>query len=191
MAPSSLISTSTRSSPEVLLVARTRWELRQQIQTGIAVSGDGGVPVFHRAVDGGAGEVSQVVPAMQALQRLAGPARVLMIGDYVAARDAGKDPEQRGRWHVREDVMTLAGPRERDPVFTLRRILVHSSARAAAAVTARTKRLDRAAADLDRLTRGLARRRVRVRCLIVGRAGPARSPGSDGVRELGEGDRDP
>src|SRR5712691_10643241 len=53
----------------------------KQIQTGIAVSGDGGVPVFHRAFDGGAGEVSQVVPAMQALQKLAGPARVLMIGD--------------------------------------------------------------------------------------------------------------
>ncbi len=47
----------------------------KQIQTGIAVSGDGGVPVFHRAFDGGAGEVAQVVPAMQALQQLAGPAR--------------------------------------------------------------------------------------------------------------------
>jgi hypothetical protein len=28
-------------------------------------------------------------------------------------------------------------------------------------------------------------------CLIVGGAGPARNPGPDGVRELGEGDRDP
>jgi transposase len=175
----------------------------KQIQTGIAVSGDGGVPVFHRAFDGGAGEVSQVVPAMQALQKLAGPGRMLMIGDsklvsypnlaamadakvtfiapasknyvpaevlaaqnlsdaievdYVAARDAGKDPGQRGTWHVREDVMSLAGPRKRDPVLTLRRVFVHSSARAQAAVTARTKKLDRARDDLDRLTRGLGSR---------------------------------
>jgi transposase len=175
----------------------------KQIQTGIAVCGDGGVPVFHRAFDGGAGEVSQVVPAMQALQKLASPARMLMIGDsklvsypnlaalvnakvtfiapasknyvavgvlgcqdlsdtvevdYVAARDAGKDPDQRGRWHVREDVMTLPGPRKRDPVLTLRRIFVHSSARAAAAAIARTKKLDRARDDLDRLVRGLGSR---------------------------------
>ncbi len=192
----------------------------KQIQTGIAVSGDGGVPVFHRAFDGGAGEVSQVVPAMQALQKLAGPARMLMIGDsklisypnlaamaeagvafiapasknyvpvevlaaqnlsdtievdYVAARDAGKDPEQRGRWHVREDVMTLAGPRKRDPVLTLRRIFVHSSARAAAALTARAKKLDRARDDLDRLTRGLGSRHypdaaaVTARVQVIGR----------------------
>ncbi|WP_433090421.1 IS1634 family transposase [Dactylosporangium sp. CA-052675] len=175
----------------------------KQIQTGIAVSGDGGVPVFHQAFDGGAGEVSQVIPAMQALQALAGPARLLMIGDsklisypnlaamdragvtfiapaskqyvpaevlaaqqlsdtvevdYVAARDAGKGPDQRGRWHVRDDVMTLPGPRKRDPVLTLRRVFVHSSARAQAAATARAKKLDRARDDLDRLTRGLGSR---------------------------------
>ena len=175
----------------------------KQIQTGIAVSGDGGVPVFHRAFDGGAGEVSQVVPAMQALQKLAGPVRMLMIGDsklvsyqslaamatakvafiapasknyvsaevlaaqdlsdavevdYVAARDAGKDAARRGTWHVREDVMSVAGPRKRDPVLMLRRVFVHSSARAQAAVTARTKKLDRARNDLDRLVRGLGSR---------------------------------
>jgi transposase len=175
----------------------------KQIQTGIAVSGDGGVPVFHRAFDGGAGEVSQVVPAMQALQKLAGPARMLMIGDsklvsyqnlaamaeakvafiapasknyvpvevlaaqrlseavqvdYVAARDAGKDPAQRGTWHVREDVMSVAGPRKRDPVLTLRRVFVHSSARAQAAFSARAKKLDRARDDLHRLMRGLGSR---------------------------------
>jgi len=175
----------------------------KQIQTGIAVSGDGGVPVFHRAFDGGAGEVSQVVPAMQALQKLAGPARMLMIGDsklvsyqnlaamttakvafiapasknyvsaealaaqdlsdavevdYVAARDAGKDAARRGTWHVREDVMSVAGPRKRDPVLMLRRVFVHSGARAQAALTARTKKLDRARNDLDRLVRGLGSR---------------------------------
>ena len=42
-----------------------RADLRQ-IQTGLAVTGDGGVPVFHQAYDGGAGEVSQVVGAMTA-----------------------------------------------------------------------------------------------------------------------------
>jgi hypothetical protein len=175
----------------------------KQIQTGIAVSGDGGVPVFHRVFDGGAGEVAQVVPAMQALQQLAGPARMLMIGDsklisypnlaamdkagvafiapasknyvpvevlaaqhlseavevdYIAARDAGKTPDRRGRWHVREDVTTLPGPRKRDPVLTLRRVFVRSSARAQAAATARAKKLDRARDDLDRLIRGLGSR---------------------------------
>jgi hypothetical protein len=53
----------------------------KQIQAGIAVCADAGVPVFHRAFDGGAGEVAQVVPAMQALQKIAGPARMLMVGD--------------------------------------------------------------------------------------------------------------
>ncbi len=45
----------------------------KQIQAGLAVTGDGGVPVFHRAYDGGAGEVAQVVAAMDALQAVAGP----------------------------------------------------------------------------------------------------------------------
>jgi transposase len=175
----------------------------KQIQAGLAVTGDGGVPVFHRAFDGGAGEVAQVVPAMQALQKLAGPARMLMVGDsklvsypnlaamteagvafvapasknyvaaetlaaqelegaaevdYVAARDAGKPAQRRGRWYVAEDTMTVPGPRKRDPVLTLRRVFVHSTARAQAARTAREKKLGRARGDLDRLTRGLGSR---------------------------------
>ncbi len=51
------------------------------MQTGLAVTGDGGVPVFHRAYDGGAGEVAQVAGAMRALRRLAGPRRLLLVGD--------------------------------------------------------------------------------------------------------------
>ncbi|MFC0865909.1 hypothetical protein ACFHYQ_26775 [Sphaerimonospora cavernae] len=43
----------------------------KQIQAGIAVTGDGAVPVFHRAFDGGAGEVGQVIGTMKALQQLA------------------------------------------------------------------------------------------------------------------------
>jgi transposase len=52
-----------------------------QVQAGLAVSADGGVPLWHRAYDGGAGEVTQVVPAMEALSRLAGERRFLMVGD--------------------------------------------------------------------------------------------------------------
>ncbi len=53
----------------------------KQVQTGLAVSGDGGVPVWHRAYDGGAGEVAQVVGAMTALKELAGTRKVLLVGD--------------------------------------------------------------------------------------------------------------
>ncbi|MBM0238004.1 IS1634 family transposase [Micromonospora sp. ATA32] len=175
----------------------------KQVQAGIAVSADGGIPVFHRAFDGGAGEVAQVIPMMKALQQMATARRLLIIGDsklisygnltamhadgvtfvapasktyvstgdlarlsldtavkvdYVAGRDQGKAAERRGSWHVIEDTMTLPGPRKRDPVLSLRRVFVHSSARAAAAVTARAKKLDRARDDLDRLQRGLGSR---------------------------------
>jgi hypothetical protein len=53
----------------------------KQVQAGIAVSADGSVPVFHRAFDGGAGEVAQVVPMMKALQQLATQRRLLIVGD--------------------------------------------------------------------------------------------------------------
>ena len=53
----------------------------KQVQTGLGVTGDGGVPVFHRAYDGGAGEVAQVAGAMRALRKLAGPRRFLVVGD--------------------------------------------------------------------------------------------------------------
>lgn len=53
----------------------------KQIQTGLAVTGDGGVPVLHRAFDGGAGEVNQVVGAMESLRSMAGERRFLLVGD--------------------------------------------------------------------------------------------------------------
>src|SRR5260370_32855548 len=53
----------------------------KQIQTGLAVSGDGGIPLFHQAYDGGAAEVAQVVGAMTALKQIAGPRRFLLAGD--------------------------------------------------------------------------------------------------------------
>jgi transposase len=175
----------------------------KQIQAGLAVTGDGGIPVFHRAYDGGAGEVAQVVGAMTALQKIAGPREFLLIGDsklvsygnvsamidagvgfiapaskaytpaatlaaldidaatevdYVAERDAAKPATTRGRWRVTEDTMTVSGKRKRDPVLPLRRVFVHSTARAHAAATARAKKLDRATDDLDRLVRGLGSR---------------------------------
>ena len=159
--------------------------------------------MFHRAYDGGAGEVAQVVGAMTALKKMATPRDFLLIGDsklvsynnvsamiasgvtfiapasktyvnaaelavldldsatevsYVAGRDTAKPAGQRGRWRVIEDTMTLTGKRKRDPAVTLRRVFVHSTARAQAAVTARTKKLDRATDDLDRLVRGLGSR---------------------------------
>ncbi|MGH3379805.1 MAG: IS1634 family transposase [Actinoallomurus sp.] len=175
----------------------------KQVQAGIAVTGDGGIPVFHRALDGGAGEVGQVIGVMKALQELATTRRMLIVGDsklisyanlaamdaggvtfvapasktyvpaaqlvglsveqatkvdYVAQRDQGKPAGRCGAWHVVEDTMSLAGPRKRDPVLGLRRIFVHSSARAQAAATARAKKLDRARDDLARLERGLGTR---------------------------------
>jgi transposase len=175
----------------------------KQVQAGIAVSGDGGIPVFHRAFDGGAGEVGQVIPVMKALQGMATQRRLLIVGDsklisyanlaamsgqdvtfvapasktyvpvaqlagltveqatsvdYAAQRDQGKPADRRGRWHVTEDTMSLAGPRKSDPVLALRRVFVHSSARAEAAGKARLLKLERARADLERLERGLGSR---------------------------------
>ncbi|MDQ2877002.1 MAG: IS1634 family transposase, partial [Actinomycetota bacterium] len=172
----------------------------KQVQAGIAVSGDGGIPVFHRAFDGGAGEISQVIPVMKALQQMATARRLLIIGDsklisyanlaaegvtfvapasktyvsagdlaalpagraakvdYVAQRAQGRPAARRGSWHVTEDTMSLASPRKRDPVLELRRVFVHSSARARAAATTRARKLDRARDDLQRLERGLGSR---------------------------------
>ena len=53
----------------------------KQVQAGIAVSGDGGIPIFHRAYDGGAAEVSQVAAAMVALKKMAAPRPFLLVGD--------------------------------------------------------------------------------------------------------------
>jgi len=175
----------------------------KQVQTGLPATGDGGVPVFHRAYDGGAGEVAQVAGAMRALRQLAGPRRLLLVGDsklvsyanlrdllaakvdfiapasktyvpaavlaglevaaatpvdYLAERDAGKPPDQRGSYRVVEDTMAITGKRTTDPVLRVRRVFVWSSARAGAAATARARKLDRARDDLERLTRGLGGR---------------------------------
>lgn len=174
-----------------------------QVQTGLAVTADGGIPVWHRAYDGGAGEITQVVPAMEALSKIADERRFLMIGDsklvsypnlaaiirakvsfiapasktyvsaavlaacdidaadrvdYIAERDVNKTEDERGSYRVREDTMILTGKNKTEPDLTLRRVFVWSSARAAAAVNARAKKLERASGDLERLGRGLGGR---------------------------------
>ena len=53
----------------------------KQVQAGIAASGDGGIPVLHRAYDGRAGEVAQVIGAMTTLKELAGERPLLLVGD--------------------------------------------------------------------------------------------------------------
>lgn len=170
----------------------------KQIQAGIAVTADGGIPVFHRAYDGNAGEVAQVVDTMEHLRALADPRTFLLIGDsklisytnvtamidakvtfiaplasarvpaglfagldrarateveYTAERDRDVLWPHRATYRVDEDVMDLAGPRTKDPIHRLRRILVHSSANATAARKARTLKLAHARKDLDTLTR--------------------------------------
>ncbi|MDW6066174.1 hypothetical protein SAZ11_60915 [Streptomyces sp. FXJ1.4098] len=51
--------------------------------------------------------------------------------DWVPERDTGKPAGEREVYRVLEDVHILAGPRKRDPVHRLRRVLVHSTAVAA------------------------------------------------------------
>lgn len=53
----------------------------KQIQTGLAVGRDGGVPLFHRVYDGGAGEVAQVVGAMKSLRKIADRKDFLLVAD--------------------------------------------------------------------------------------------------------------
>lgn len=186
----------------------------KQIQAGVATAADGGVPVFWRPYSGGVGEVAQVVGAMEALRRLAGPRRFLLIGDskllsypniaamigarvsfcapasksfvpatvlagcdyaaatpvdYTAERDSTRPVEARGHYRVLEDAMTVTGPRKNDPSFALRRVFVHSSARAGAAATARAKKLERARDDLTRLTRGLGSRHYPTAAAVTAR----------------------
>ena len=83
---------------------------------------------------------------------------------YVAGRDQHKkntSPGQLGRWHVLEDDQPFwirNSRRKSDPPIRLRRIFVHSTARAGAALTSRTRKLTRAGDDLGRLISGLGGR---------------------------------
>lgn len=180
-----------------------RFDLKQ-IQTGLGVTADGGIPIFHRAFDGRAGEIAQVVGAMESLRAMCAPRRFLLVGDtklisygnvaamtrarmtfiapaskayvdadqlraanaldttevdYLARRDEAKAPEARGRYRVAEDTWAMppAKSHKGEPI-ALRRVFVWSSADAAAAATARAKKLERAREDLEALARGLGGR---------------------------------
>jgi transposase len=171
----------------------------KQSQVGLGVTGDGGIPVFHRAYSGGAGEVAQVTAAMKDLQKIAAKKAFLLIGDsklishpnvtamaeakvhfiapapaakipksvyarldlaaatavdYTTDRDADRPNSRRDVYHVLEDTFDIAGRRKKDPVHTLRRILVHSTGNARGQAAARDNRLAKAAADLDKVTAG-------------------------------------
>jgi transposase len=191
----------------------------KQIQTGLGVTGDGGIPIFHQAFDGRAGEINQVVGAMESLRAMCEPRRFLLVGDtklisygnvaamtaagvtfiapaskayvdgdqlraasaldsvdvdYLARRDERRAPEGRGRYRVGEDTwaMPSAKSHKGEPIV-LRRIFVWSSADAAAAVTARAKKLARAREDIESLARGLGSRhypsveKVRARLALI------------------------
>lgn len=172
----------------------------KQVQAGLAVTRDGGIPVFHRVYDGGAGEVAQVVGAMKALRKMADRKDFLLVADsklvsypnitalldakvdfvaplpaaqvkaevyaaldvasarlvdYTNDRDRERNTpaDQRESYRVLEDVHVMAGPRKRDPVLRLRRILVHSTGNAKGQHAARAKRLTRATEDLEKLQR--------------------------------------
>ncbi|WP_229865074.1 IS1634 family transposase [Streptomyces naganishii] len=192
-----------------------RFELKQ-VQAGLAVSADGGVPVHARVFGGGAAEASQVVGAMRDLSQLAGEQKFLMVADsklvsyrnvaallqagaefiapvpaaqvkdevyaaldlaraqvvdWVPDRDAGKPADQREVYQVLEDVHTLAGPRKRDPVLRVRRILVHSTAHAKGQQAARANRLAKASAELDKLVAAAGGRHYKTREKIAARVG--------------------
>src|SRR6266536_1056148 len=170
----------------------------KQIQAGLAVTADGAIPVFARAYDGNAAEISQVTDTMHALQALAASRSFLLVCDsklisyanvtamhdaqvtfipplaaarvpeglfasldraqatfvdHVAERDEDKRFSDRDSYRVCEDTMDLPGPRKKDPVRTLRRILVYSTANATAQAKARQLRHTQARTDLDTLTR--------------------------------------
>jgi transposase len=190
----------------------------KQIQAGLAVSHDGGIPVFHRVYDGGAGEVAQVVGAMKALRKIADRKDFLLVADsklvsypnvtalldaqvdfiapvpaaqvktevyaaldvasaqlvdYINDRDRERNTpaDQRESYRVLEDVHVMAGPRKRDPVHRLRRILVHSTGNAKGQQTARAKRLAKATEDLDKLQRSAGGRYYNTAAKVEARIG--------------------
>jgi transposase len=188
----------------------------KQVQAGLGVSADGGVPVHAKVFDGGAGEVAQVVDAMKALRQLAGERRLLLVADsklyswgniaalldagvdfiapvpaarvddafyagldlqqaapvdYTAEREERLPPEQRGRHRVLEDVHRIPGPRKRDRVLEVRRVLVHSTGSAAGQRQAREKRLAKAGAELAKVQRGAGGRYYNTPEKIAARVG--------------------
>jgi transposase len=159
----------------------------KQIQTGLAVTGDGAVPVFHRAYDGGAGEVAQVSRAMRACQELAGPRRFLLVGDsklvsyanlcdmvdagvefiapasksYVSAAELAAldlDTAFEVDYLAARDEAKAAAERGRWRVCEDTATITGRRKRDPRLVLRRARKLDRAREDLERLGRGLGSR---------------------------------
>ncbi|MFD0070890.1 hypothetical protein ACFVIY_00350 [Streptomyces sp. NPDC127166] len=57
-----------------------RYDLKQ-IQAGLAVTGDGGIPPLSRVIDGGAAEISRITGTMNCLRAMAAPKEFLPIAD--------------------------------------------------------------------------------------------------------------
>lgn len=57
-----------------------RFDLKQ-IQAGIGVAADGGIPVFSKVFGGAAAEIAQVVDTMKVLKQAAGPRPFLLVAD--------------------------------------------------------------------------------------------------------------
>ncbi|MEU2113859.1 hypothetical protein [Streptomyces sp. NPDC019507] len=93
------------------------------------------------------------------------------VVDWVPDRDASKPADQREVYRVLEDVHTLTGPRKRDPVLRVRRILVHSTAHAKGQQAARANRLVKASAELDKLVGAAGGRHYKTREKIAARVG--------------------
>ncbi|MFC9915792.1 hypothetical protein [Streptomyces sp. NPDC127197] len=93
------------------------------------------------------------------------------VVDWVPDGDAGKPAGQREVYRVLEDVHTLAGPRKRDPVLRVRRVLVHSAAHAKGQQAARANRLAKASAELDKLVAAAGGRHYKTREKIAARVG--------------------
>ncbi|MGW3957381.1 IS1634 family transposase [Streptomyces sp. NPDC004752] len=93
------------------------------------------------------------------------------VVDWVPERDAGRPPGEREVYRVLEDVHTLTGPRKRDPVLTVRRILVHSTGNARGQQAARAKRLAKAQEELDKLAGAAGGWHYRTREKIAARVG--------------------
>jgi hypothetical protein len=93
----------------------------KQIQTGLAVSADGGIPLLHRAFDGRAGEVNQVVGAMETtpVQGPVGPASGRRGRRLPAPPEQGRDRRRRAVPSPRPRKPGL--PRDRAPSPSSRR----------------------------------------------------------------------
>lgn len=188
----------------------------KQVQAGLAVTADGGIPLHARVFGGPAAEVSQVVGAMKDLRTMAGSRDFLMVADsklvsydnitallaagvqfvapapaaqvkdevyaaldlcraavvdWTPQRDTDKPAGRRESYRVLEDTHTLSGRRRSDPVLTVRRILVHSTAVAAGQQAARDKRLVKATEDLNKLAAAAGGRHYRTAEKVLARIG--------------------